>query len=468
MWSTGFTDPGIGPDPNTEAAPATTSQLAPLRERAAWGEGPSAGDLVTPSEQVTRLQARRAIEALRAGVPNHDAVLALGGGQPRIESRFRSLLERAADDVGKGTQTPGLLVAGDFGAGKSHLLEALEQGALRENFVCSKIVVSKETPLHDPEKLYRAAIQAAVVPGRRGNALTEIAFSLKLDSQAYHDLVAWAGQPSSGIGSRFPASLFVFERTRDEEARDRIISFWGGDPIDTRQLRGWLRDQGEAATYRLERIGKKDLPLQHFSFTSRLIAAAGYAGWVLLVDELELIAQYSFKARARAYADLARWTGRLRGQRSPGLVSLFAITQDFAALVLHQRNDIERIPGRLRATENEADSAIADGAEVGMRMIERDRVPLSPPDLRGLDQLRERLRALHGLAYDWQPPELDAGERATSTSMRQYVRRWINEWDLHRLYPDYRPSMVAERFEVDYAENPDLEREDVGDGPATR
>lgn len=417
------------------------------------------------SEVISRVAARRSIEALRAGVPNRDAVLALGSGQPRIEGRFQELLERAADDIAKNTQTPGLLVAGDFGTGKSHLLEALEQHALRERFVVSKIVVSKETPLHDPDKLYRAAIQAAVVPGRRGSALTEIAFGLKFESQAYQDLLAWAGQPSSGLGSRFPASLFVFQHSRDEEVRDRLISFWGGDPIDARQLRGWLRDQGETATYRLERVGKRDLALQHFSFASRLIAAAAYAGWVLLVDELELIAQYSFKARARAYAELARWAGRVHGQRCPGLLSVFAITQDFGTLVLHQRNDLERIPGRLRATENEADAAIADGAEVGMRTIERDRVPLSPPDLRGLDQVRERLRQLHGLAYDWQPPDVGAGERATSTSMRQYVRRWINEWDLVRLYPDYRPAMVAERFELDYSENPDLDRDDGGDNP---
>ena len=459
--SAGFPD-DQGTASDAPTGPDDAPPTAPASDVALGTEG------LPPGPLVTRVQARRAIEALRAGVPNHDAVLALGSGQHRIEARFRDLLERAVDDVAKGTQTPGLLVAGDFGTGKSHLLEALEQLALRENFVVSKIVVSKETPLHDPDKLYRAAIQAAVVPGKRGSALTEIAFGLKFDSQAYHDLMAWAGQASSGLGSRFPASLFIFERTRDEEVRDRIIAFWGGDPIDVRQFRGWLRDQGEAATYRLERIGKRDLPLQYFSFTSRLIAAAGYAGWVLLVDELELIAQYSFKARARAYAELARWAGRLRGQRCPGLVALFAITQDFGTVVLQQRNDLERIPGRLRATENEADSAIADGAEVGMRLIERDRVPLSPPDLRGLDELRARLGALHGMAYDWQPPDVDAGERATSTSMRQYVRRWINEWDLLRLYPDYRPSMVAEQVAFDYAENPDLEREDGGDGPEPR
>ena len=416
-----------------------------------------AGGGTTPP--ITQIQARRAIEALRAGVPNHDAVLALGGGQPRIEQRFLQLLEQAADDVARNTQTSGLLIAGDFGSGKSHLLESLEQVALRENFVCSKLVVSKETPLHDPEKLYRAAIGAAVVPGRRGSALTEIAFGLKFDSQGYRDLAAWAAQPASGLGSRFAATLFVFEHSRDEETRDRIISNWGGDPLDARQLRGWLRDQGEGATYRLERVGKKDLALQHFRFTSRLIASAGYAGWVLLVDELELIAQYSFKARARAYAELARWGGRLRAQRCPGLVSLFAITQDYATLVLRQRNDLERIPGRLRASGLDADTATADGAEVGMRTIERDGLALAPPEPGALDDLRAHIQSLHGLAYAWSPPPLDMGERATSTSMRQYVRRWINEWDLLRLYPDYRPSVVAERLAVAYDEDPDLERD---------
>lgn len=439
-----------GPDssgaPVDHPAPGDPLSSAPASE--------PAGDA---APELAPVQARRAIEALRAGVPNRDAVLVLGGGQPRIEERFRDLLERAADDVARGTQAPGLLLGGDFGAGKSHLLEALEQVALRENFVCSKLVVSKETPLHDPEKLYRAAVNAAVVPGRRGSALTEVAFGLKFDSQGYRDLTEWAGQPASGLGSRFPASLFVFEHSRDEETRDRLISFWSGDPLDVRQLRGWLRDQGEAATYRLERVGKKDLSLQHFRFASRLIAAAGYAGWVLLVDELELIGQYSFKARARAYAELARWAGLVRSERCPGLVSLFAITQDFATLVLRQRNDLERIPGRLRASGLEADATVADWAEVGMRLIERDRLALSPPGPGALDEVRERLRRLHGAAYGWEPPALDIGERATSTSMRQYVRRWINEWDLLRLYPDYRPSVVAERLTIDYAEDPDLE-----------
>ena len=421
-------------------------------------------DRRTDQPPLTLVESRRAIEALRSGVPNRDAVRALGSGQEHVEARFRAQLERAVDDAVSGSATPGLLVAGDFGTGKSHLLEHLQHIALEENFVCSKLVISKETPLHDPAKLFRAAVQTAAVPGKKGSALTEIAFGLKFDSRSFADFLGWVNRPDSGLNSRFPATLFLFKRARDEEVRDRIIAFWSGDPIETRELRGWLRDQGEAATYKLDPVTKRDLPPQQFAFVARLVVAAGYSGWLLLVDELELIGQYSFKSRARSYAELARWAGKLKGEGVPGVVAVFAITHDFTRRVLEERNDLERIPGKLRASGVDADDRLARSAEAGMRFIARESLLLSPPDSAAIDRARDRIRDLHARAYRWQPPPLEAGERSTSTSMRQYVRRWINEWDLKRLYPDYTASTMVADLAVDYHEEPDLEVASEGDG----
>ncbi|MGH8862884.1 MAG: hypothetical protein ACRDVG_16890, partial [Jatrophihabitantaceae bacterium] len=41
----------------------------------------------------SRLSARRAVEAMRSGVPSRDAVAALGSGQGDIEDRFTALLD---------------------------------------------------------------------------------------------------------------------------------------------------------------------------------------------------------------------------------------------------------------------------------------------------------------------------------------------------------------------------------------
>jgi hypothetical protein len=41
--------------------------------------------------------------------------------------------------------------------------------------------------------------------------------------------------------------------------------------------------------------------------------------------------------------------------------------------------------------------------------------------------------------------------------MRQYVRAWINEWDLRRLDPSYEPEIEAATLEVDLSEDAGLE-----------
>jgi hypothetical protein len=404
-----------------------------------------------------RVQARRAIEALRAGVPNRDAVNALGTAAADVEERFRQLLGAAEESGTEALSPAGLLVAGNFGSGKSHLLEYLQHVARDQRFVTSKIVISKETPLYDPAKLYRAAIRSAVVPGRRGAALPQIASELDPYSTRYVDFYRWAQEPTSGLNQRFAATLFLYERGADDpELRDRIISFWAGDPIQVGEVRKALRQLGEGVTYTLEKVDARALALQRFRFAARLMQAAGYAGWVLLIDEVELIGRYTLHQRARSYAELARWTGNLKGEAFPGILSVCAITSDFEAAVLNDRNDREAVPGRLRASSREGDQLLAPQAERGMRLIGRA-VKLAPPSRAVIDETYEKLRAIHGQAYDWAPPPVSSAERATSTSMREYVRWWITEWDLKRLYPDYAPTIEAAPIGPSYAEDADLE-----------
>jgi hypothetical protein len=435
-------------------------------------EGDAAGGGLG-EEATGRLAARRAIEALRSGVPSREAVRLLGSAQPGVEAPFWQRLEAAGEDLAAGRQTPGLVIAGDFGAGKSHLLEYLRHLALRQGFACSKVVISKETPLYDPARLFRAALQGLVVPGKRGADLAEVAAGLDASRPAYAAFVEWVNDPGSGLNSRFPATLFLYERVKDPEILDRIASYWSGDPLNVGELRRWLRAHGAASAYQLERTPAKDLPFQRFAFAARLMAAAGFGGWVLFVDEVELIGRYSFMPRARSYAALARWAGRLAGATCPGLLAVFAVTSDFAPAILDDRNDAEMVPGKLRASGVEAELRLADEAEVGMRLIAREALPLAAPDRETVQHARDEARRLHGRAYDWHPPALAGGDDL-SLRMRQHVRLWINEWDLRRADPAYTPRPVIAELGVDYSERPDLEAPaDDGtapgdDGPAPR
>jgi len=106
---------------------------------------------------------------------------------------LQNIKEAIAKGGKNGGKNEGMMIAGDFGSGKSHLLEYLMHLALEQNFVSSKIVISKETPLFDPIKLYRAAAEAAIIPSKRGSAITEIATALNPKKQAYADLLASMG-----------------------------------------------------------------------------------------------------------------------------------------------------------------------------------------------------------------------------------------------------------------------------------
>ena len=264
---------------------------------------------------------RRALEALRNGVPNRDAVQVLGSGQTAVTDRFRQQLSTVVDAAQTDRQAPGMLIAGGFGSGKSHLLEYLKHLALKENFVCSLVVISKETPLYDPAKVYEAAMETAVAPGITGQAIQEIAVKLNQNRPEYASFFRWADSEGE-VSPVFPATLLLHERlSNDPELTEKIRGFWAGEKLAISDVRNGMKQINQAATYTLRAIPAKELPIQRFKFAARLVRAGGYRGWVLLIDEVELIGRYSRLQRARSYAEISRWMARIETDQYPGITA---------------------------------------------------------------------------------------------------------------------------------------------------
>jgi hypothetical protein len=226
-------------------------------------------------------------------------------------------------------------------------------------------------------------------------------------------------------------------------------------------VRAGLRQIGQAATYQLRAVPARELPLQRFKFTARLMRAAGYRGWVILIDEVELIGRYSRLQRARSYSELARWMGRVEIDQYPGLTSVGAITDDFVPEVLEKKGDLDYVSPQLQARDTPEYRAIASRAETGMRIIQRESVPLERPDSAALNKTYETLKRIHSEAHRWSPPDMPSATPSVTRPMRSYVRRWINEWDLKRLYPGEPVQTVETELRVDYTESPELEEQEV-------
>jgi hypothetical protein len=409
---------------------------------------------MTP-EQVAR---RRAIEALRSGVPSWDAVIALGSGQAEAEDAYANTLAAV-----EGGTARGLLLGAGFGAGKSHLLTHLAQVALDRGFAVSTVVISKETPLHDPAKVLRAAVDSLIGPTRVSGALVEAAAALDPDTPRYAELTRWLHSSAAPVDERFAATLLLHERLRGGEVPDSeqtveaVLRFWAGDPLSMPDLRRALKSVGAAKLYTFGPVPIRELARQRMRFLSRLLRASGYAGWVVLFDEVELIGRYSVLQRGRSYAELARLAGGDPDDSSAPLAAVLAVTDDFEAAVLTGKDDRTKIPAKLRSKQTAEYDELAQLAEKGIRHLERDLLLLDPPDAAELDRAYRVLKDLHGSAYDWAPPDIPGLERLGATRMRQYVRAWINAWDLVRLDPDHQPDTVVVEIAISYDQDDDLD-----------
>lgn len=423
----------------------------------------------TATDRKSPLTCRRALEGLRNGVPNEAAVKILGCHQPEAEDQFQKLLSQAIDLDNPPSSSLGMLISGEFGSGKSHLLAYLEHQALSQGFVCSRVCISKETPLYNLDKVFKSAVDCGRMPDRTGQLMGELGLRLEKSPEAYTRFFQWANSEQSGLHPIFPATLMVHERVNDPELIDKVRSFWAGERIKVSAVKDGLRQVGRLHNYPFRAPKAKELPPQRLRFTTELIKGAGYKGWVVLLDELELVGSYTLPQRARSYAELARWLGKVEDEEYPGLVVVGTVTSDFAAAVLGDsgKQDRSSAAPRLRLR---GDDAAAARAETGMRILEQETTQLTSPTDEDVNATIEKLRDIYSAAYGWDAPLLErkAGGVSFQRMMRYKVRASINEWDLLRLYPNSQPETEGTEFRPGYEETPELEQETKDDGDEGR
>ena len=376
------------------------------------------------------LEARTAIEALRAGVPNRAAVRLMGTAESGIEQAFEQLLSAVWSE---GAMPRGLGIAGGFGTGKSHMLAYLAEVARTQNFVVSRVVVSKETPLADPGRLFEAAMRAAVLPGRNDDALAGALAALRATPEQFDALEAAVRDSESRLAPIFSAVLFLLRRnTVSAETLRRCERFLAGGRMASAVFRQALAGVGAPRMFDVKMPPTAELAMQRIRFAGLLFHHAGYAGWCLLLDEVELIGRYTPLQRGVAYAWLATWLGLEGAVPFPGVATVYAITDDFVSAVIETRQDTERLSERLmlKGREPEATAAVA-----AIRHIEdtvrRHRLPL--PGAEELARDCNRLREIYSDAYDWPAPALRPGERTATSTMRQFIKAWVTQWDMARL-----------------------------------
>ncbi len=391
------------------------------------------------------VRARSAIESLRSGVPSRDAVAQLGTTQVDVRERFEESLE--ALEEGKGVVP--LLIAANFGAGKTHLLNYLQGAAERAGFVTSYVVISPEMPLGQAQTVVRALAETAHAPDHTGKALRALAANLKTDSDAYRGLVNWARD--AAIDDRFRALLHLYEAYRaDEEFRLQILNDIEGRGMLKTLIKSRLKLINEAAAYDLNGPPSSQLSHDRVRLLAQMFRAAGCKGWVVLFDEMETVAKFSLKQRIGAYRELGWWrqAAELTGS---ALLPVFTTASSFIAdSVFGGAHDEQRMMSG-GFSQDERDKQALYGIE-----LLKTPFRLDAPTAQEKEEIKYRVKAIYEEAYGVSVPPLPPQRRAT-TSVRSEIRQWITLWDLHRYYPSYQANVEEEAIAFDTHDITDAE-----------
>ena len=279
---------------------------------------------------------------------------------------------------------------------------------------------------------------------------------LKPQTEPYDRLERWATDEAraGSLSTEFAALLWLIPHLGPED-HARIARFFGGGKLNATVVKSWLREHGAAKLFDIKPTREAERTRQRLRFAPRLLSSVGLAGWCILLDEVELIGRYSPLQRGRSYAELARWLGRDETDGLPGITTVAAFTDDFVAAMFDQKRDEEVIP---QALEQRGLTPQAIVAKRCMEELRRMRgVRLAPPDESALRAAQSRIADLYYDAYQWRPSGLAIGERLVGKSMRQYIKSWITEWDIERLYGE-RSTIEVEPIPTDYTPSTELQQ----------
>ncbi len=380
-------------------------------------------------------RARQVVELLRSGVSSrYLSTIFSYGREAAIERVSRELKQVHAEGT-----VASLVIKGNFGNGKTHFLNIVFQKALEMNFAVSFVPLSRETPFHRLERLYRRAATGLFLPGYDQPGLAPLLEALVPGSAEAEAIFDYAER---NLHPKLAAVLQNYlEESGDAYNRHILLSDLAGDFVPNAQLKSIHRlNFGKALP--LPRFTVKESIFDYFRFLARLIRSCGYAGWVILFDEFEQLMYLGVLSRANAYLNAARFMSPAYGLTAT--YTVFAASSNlWSELIWKQKNsDYDLVPQKLADKGREHE--IPTVREVFGCFL-RDNLFLDTLSAFDTRRLLQAVRDHHACAYGWPAPvDLDrlTGGIPSDRPLRTVIRALVEYLDLEYLYGE-RPEITV-------------------------
>lgn len=371
--------------------------------------------------------ARVVIEHLRSGVPSPEVAEALSTTRERLIATLEEDMARVAADRALHHHR---VMTANYGDGKSHILNALWLRARRQGWLVSLVTVSREAPLDQAERVYRKVAARTFMPGVERPGLGPLLDALAARPDAAQRLLR---QVERDLHPKIALALAArLEGRGDPVVVDEELHGYRHSVSDIRRA---YQERTGARPPRVERYLVNEHAFDYFRLVDAMSRALDLRGWLLLFDEVEMIASLGRLGRARSYAFVSQLTDP---RLMPATYSVWMLSSNFRPRVVDELDEPNRLPVWLAARGRDALVAPAKGALEAL-VRAQSLPPLTPRDL---SDMLDVIVQVHAEALAWQPP-LDGAallERVRAqvperdAKVRQIVRAAVQFLDLMKQY----------------------------------
>ncbi|MDO4523562.1 MAG: DUF2791 family P-loop domain-containing protein [Eubacteriales bacterium] len=350
-------------------------------------------------------EARHIVEALRSGIPSKAVGQYFSEARPRIMSDISARL----NDLGEKGKAGGMVISGKYGEGKTHLLNTIFNIAESNNMVVSYLSLSKETPMDKLYLLYQKVMQNTYLPQRKQPGVAQEFEKITANSPVANEMLLYAVKQLETDKLYYLFRSYL--NTEDSDEKFLMQADLEGDFIANASLKKiYRRIFNHPVKYNQNFVKTRNCQ-DYFRFMAHLFVQLGYHGWVILVDETELMGRLGKKARLKAYDNMAKFLFPEEGLES--VYTFFALSASYSEDVIEGKHEYENLETSWQG-DPEPIRAVLGALTRASQLL-----PLTKEEIR---EILVKIQEFHGRAYDWQP-NVSVEELVESTMSGGYLLR---------------------------------------------
>lgn len=331
-------------------------------------------------------EARHVIEALRSGIPSRAVGQYFSEARPNIMREISAQL----DDICESPKKGGMIISGKYGEGKTHLLNTVFNMAHSNHMVVSYLSLSKETPFDKLYLVYQKLVGNTYLPQRLQPGFMHVLEKMTPNSQLANEMLFYAAKHLET--DKLYYLLRSYLNTEDLDEKFLLQADLEGDFIANAPLKQiYKRIFNQKVKYNVN-FSKMKHCGDYFDFLSHFFTQMGYNGWVILIDETELVGRLGKKARLNAYRNMARFL--LPDSKMEAAYSLFALGASYAEDVVEAKHEYENLAVSWPGQE--------EPMKTVLNMIVKAR-QLPPLGNEEISEILKKVQEFHGRAYGWNP-----------------------------------------------------------------